>query len=239
MQSRRRRDVVEFGFAEAERMRQELEKRVVESERRIKEIEIPDIDIVICLDVTRSMTDQIEGLQKQIVDLANVLDAPAPSAGIGVVAFGGRAWRRPTYTQRIVETAQVAALQGFVDTLSPAMGHAPGNDPNPDNPEAVAMALEEAVRLNWRSVSQRRYIVAVTDNPAYPERVGAAKRTARAFAWPPGQHVSTVRANATVAGSYAAAPFLRGLAAEGNGEFVDAAGGGSMIASVLMAVLDR
>ena len=210
-----------------------------QAQQQLKEIEIPDIDIVICLDVTGSMGDQIAGLQQQIVDLANVLDALAPSAGVGVVAFGDRAWRRPLYVQRIVETAQAAALQHFVNTLSPAMGHTQATDPNRDTPEAVALALEEAVRLNWRPVSQRRYIVAVTDNPAYPDRVQAAMQAARSFAAADGQRVSTVRANATAPGSDLAGPFLRDLAEAGSGEYVDAAGGGSMIASVLMAVLSK
>ena len=236
---RQERDAARSRLAEAERARRELEQRVTEEQKQLKEIEIPDIDVVICLDVTGSMGGQIAGLQQQIVDLANVLDALAPSAGIGVVAFGDRAWRRPLYVQRIVETAQAAALQGFVNTLSPAMGHTQATNPNRDTPEAVAMALEEAVRLNWRPVSQRRYIVAITDNPAYPDRVQAAMQAARSFASAAGQRVSTVRANATAPGSDAAAPFLRELAEAGSGEYVDAAGGGSMIAGVLMAVLSK
>ena len=236
---RRERDDARSRLAEAERARRELEKRAAESRRQLKEIEIPDIDVVICLDVTGSMGAQIAGLQQQIVDLANVLDALAPSAGVGVVAFGDRAWRRPLYVQRIVETAQAAALQRFVNTLSPAMGHTQAADPNRDTPEAVALALEEAVRLNWRPVSRRRYIVAVTDNPAYPDRVRAAMQAARSFAAADGQRVSTVRANATAPGSDQAEPFLRALAEAGGGEYVDAAGGGSMIASVLMAVLSK
>lgn len=236
---RQERDAARSRLAEAERARRELEERAAESRRQLKEIEIPDIDVVICLDVTGSMGAQIAGLQQQIVDLANVLDALAPSAGVGVVAFGDRAWRRPLYVQRIVETAQAAALQRFVNTLSPAMGHTQATDPNRDTPEAVALALEEAVRLNWRPVSRRRYIVAVTDNPAYPDRVRAAMQAARSFAAADGQRVSTVRANATAPGSDLAGPFLRALAEAGGGEYVDAAGGGSMIASVLMAVLSK
>ena len=236
---RQERDAARSRLAESERERQELEKRVTEARRQLKEIEIPDIDIVICLDVTGSMGDQIAGLQQQIVDLAKVLDALAPSAGVGVVAFGDRAWRRPLYVQRIVETAQAAALQRFVNTLSPAMGHTQATDPNRDTPEAVALALEEAVRLNWRPVSQRRYIVAITDNPAYPDRVQAAMQAARSFAAADGQRVSTVRANATAPGSDQAGPFLRDLAEAGSGQYVDAAGGESMIAGVLMAVLSK
>lgn len=236
---RQERDAARSRLAEAERARRELEERAAESRRQLKEIEIPDIDVVICLDVTGSMGAQIAGLQQQIVDLANVLDALAPSAGVGVVAFGDRAWRRPLYVQRIVETAQAAALQRFVNTLSPAMGHTQATDPNRDTPEAVALALEEAVRLNWRPVSRRRYIVAVTDNPAYPDRAQAAMQAARSFAAADGQRVSTVRANATAPGSDLAGPFLRALAEAGGGEYVDAAGGGSMIASVLMAVLSK
>ena len=235
--ARQERDAAQSRLEESQRGRQDVEKRVSELQQKIKEIEIPDIDVVVCLDVTGSMKDQIEGLQQQIVDLANVFDALAPSTGIGVVAFGDRKWRRPLYTQEIVETSNVQALQDFVDTLSPAMGYRSTNDPNEDEPEAVAMALDEAVGLNWRAISQRRYIIVVTDNPAYYDKVESAKRTAAMFASTEGRHVSTVRAN--YSGSYEARAFLMDLAEEGNGEFVDAAGGASMIAGLLLAVLGK
>ncbi len=238
-QARQEREAAKNRLEASERARRDLEKRITEAQQQFKEIEIPDIDIVICLDVTGSMGNQIEGLQQQIVDLANVLDALAPSAGIGVVAFGDRAWRQPLYTQQIVETSNAKVLQDFVNTLSPAMGHTQSNDPNRDSPEAVAAALDKAVRLRWRSVSQRRYIVVVTDNPAYPDKVEAAKRTAGEFASFAGRHVSTVRANAIADEEGKAEPFLKDLAEAGNGEFVDAAGGGSMIAGLLMAVLSK
>ncbi len=231
-QARRERDAIKSRLEESTRARRELEKRVTELQQQLKEIEIPDIDIAICLDVTGSMGDQIEGLQKQIVDLANVLDALAPSAGVGVVAFGDRAWSRYIYKQAIVETSNVGELQTFVNTLSAGMGETG----NKDFPEAVALALDEAVRLNWRAVSQRRYIIVVTDNPAYPEKVGASMQTARAFASAGGQHVSTVMANTS---GENARPFLTDLAAAGNGEFVNASGGESMIASLLMAILSK
>lgn len=236
-QAQQERETVNSQLEESKRARQDVAKRVTELQQQLKEIKIPDIDIVVCLDVTASMTDQIEGLQQQILDLANVFDALAPSTGIGVVAFGDRDWRRPLYTQEIVETTHVSALQNFVDTLSPRMDYTSEDDPNGDMPEAVAMALEKAVGLNWRSISQRRYIILMTDNPAYSDKVESAKQTAAAFASADGQYVSTVRAN--YSGSYKARRFLTDLAEAGNGAFVDAAGGASVIASLLLAVLGK
>ena len=124
-------------------------------------------------------------------------------------------------------------LQNFINTLAPRMGIGRGD--NPDQPEALAMALERAVTMRWRPESKSRYIVIMSDNPAYPERTDAALRTARNFAARDGQHVSAVIVNGSVTGS-AAEPFMRRLANAGNGEFVDGEEK-TLIGSILLAVL--
>ena len=144
---RQERDDARSRLAEAERARQELEKRVTEARRQLKEIEIPDIDIVICLDVTGSMGDQIAGLQQQIVDLAKVLDALAPSAGVGVVAFGDRAWRRPLYVQRLAIDARDLAHEAepLVDAARPQQPVVHAGDADGAPAEAVDLGDQPRV----------------------------------------------------------------------------------------------
>ena len=218
---------------DARRQLQDAERNAEELGKALTEMQIPDMDIVICLDVSASMTEEIEGLKREITDLANVLDSLAPSTGIGVVAYGDRRWRNPIYVQEIVGLSRLAVLERFVGRLEPNM-----NDPrgrrNQDIPEALATALERAASLNWRSVSQRRYIVVVTDAPPYPEREQATLRTARSFASRPGQTVSAVM---VLHPSANPDRFMRSLAAAGNGSFIDARGGETMIASLLLAIL--
>ena len=73
-----------------------VEQRAGELQQALTEVRIPPLDIVICLDITGSMSDQIQGLKQEIDDLARVLDRLAPSVGIGVVAYGDRLFDRVT-----------------------------------------------------------------------------------------------------------------------------------------------
>ena len=216
------------------RQRDEARRTVGDLKKTMVKFRIPHLDLVICLDVSGSMFDQVEGLKKEVSDLAKVLDRLAPSTGIGVVAFGDRKWRQTIYAQDIVETSSMNALERFVESLEPGMRD-PRDGKNEDYPEALATALDRAVALNWRSVSRRRDIIVVTDAPAYPEKEEAALRTAQSFAAVEGRQVSTVMAERGRGGPE---PFLRRLATAGQGQFVDASGGDSMIASVLLAILD-
>ena len=149
-----------------------------------------------------------------------------------VVAFGDRRWRNPIHVQEIVGLSRLSVPERFVQRLEPNM-----NDPraqrNQDRPEAVATALDRAVRLNWRSVSRRRYIVVVSDAPAYPEREQSALRKAQSFASLPRQTVSGV-----VVPFPDTSPerFMRAPAA-GNGSLIDATRGESMMASLLLVIL--
>ena len=104
----------------------------------------------------------------------------------------------------------------------------------------MATALEHATGLNWRSESERQHIVVVTDNAAYRDRERAAIGAAQRFAGQHGRQVSTVRANFVDdrRARQAADRFLRQLAVAGQGQFVDAAGGESMIGSLLLAILE-
>lgn len=220
-------------LADARRRMEAAERNAREAEDALVELRIPDLDIVICLDVSGSMEDEIDGLKREVADLAKVLDTLAPSTGIGIVAFGDRRWRQPIHVQPILGLSSLPMLERFVRGLVPNMND-PRADRNSDYPEALATALDRAVALNWRPVSRRRYIVVVSDASAYPEREAAAIQAARSFASVEGQTVSTVmvldpRTDPTY--------FMRALADAGNGSFVDATGGETMLASLLLAIL--
>ncbi len=215
----------------------EVKEEEEESEAQI-EFKIPPLDIVICLDVTGSMASQVDGMKTEITSLAEVLDRISPSVGIGIVAFGDRRWQRPIHPMDIIETTDMPRIRAFVNRMTPGMRD-PLSSMNSDAPEAVAAALQEAVEMSWRSESEKRYIIVITDNPAYPDKVRDAFRTARGFSSQEEQHVSAVLANASPYAMGAARPFLTRLAEEGKGNFVDAAGGESVLSSILLAVLDK
>ena len=199
-------------------------------QNQVAELEVPDLDLVICLDVSGSMSEQVNGLKQQISDLGRILNAVAPT-GIGVVAFGDRYWERPLFVQNV--TTNMSVLENFINGLAPQMGLGRGS--NDDSPEALAMALERAVTMSWRPESKSRYIVIMSDYPAYPERLDAALRMAEGFAAQEGHHVSAVMVNGSST-EKAAEPFMRRLVNAGNGEFVDGEEK-TLVGSILLAVL--
>ena len=226
--------------AEVATLKAKLEQCTAEKnacEADLKKIKIPDIDLVLALDITGSMTDEIEGLKNQIKQLSEVLGKLAPTVGIGIVAFGDRDYDRPTTVQNILEvtasSANLNKLQRFVNGIEAGVGQGGGD--NDDPPEAVDLALQQAIGMSWRSVSERKYIVVITDNPAYPEKVSDTYRMARRFAATSGNAVSTVLAGSGA--SAEARDYLGELAANGKGEFVDSSG--SLVGSILVAVLSK
>ena len=209
-----------------------VEQQVDALQQAMRELRIPPLDIVICMDITGSMGGQIAGLKQEIDDLARVLDRLAPSVGIGIVTYGDRLFNRVIDKHPIVRTNAMGSLRRFVFNLEPR-GTTMFRNPNPDFPEALDRGLAEAIALNWRPESERRYIIVIGDAAAYPEKEATALARATRFAQVPGQHVSAVmvaRRDAVV--------FFRQLARAGRGEFVDGVGGQSMIASVLLAIVE-
>ena len=209
----------------------QMERRASVLEAALLDVRIPPLDIVICIDITGSMSEQIQGLKQEINDLARVLDRLAPSVGIGVVAYGDRRFDRVIEKHPIVPTSAMRTLQQFVNALEPKRGSF--FKPNPDFPEAVDRGLAEAIAMNWRAESERRYIIVVGDAAAYPEKEASAYARAARFAATPGQHVAAV-----MVADRDYERFFRQLAAAGQGRFVDDVGGQSMIAAVLLAILD-
>jgi len=230
--------------------KQEMQTELESAQSRSKQLEdlvmtlsqstvmIPPLDIVICLDITGSMYSQIDGLKAEISALSEVLDKISPSVGIGVVAFGDRRYKQPIYDLDITETTNMSKIQSFVDDLIPGMND-PDSNLNSDGPEAVTTALEHAITLSWRSESETRFIIVITDNAAYPDREAVAITAATNFSADEDQHVSAVRAQ--IRGfdddDQEALRFLKELAEAGQGNFVDAAGGESILSSLLLAIL--
>ena len=222
--------------AEARQDAAEARQDAAEARRRLDDVEFPHIDLVIALDVTGSMGDQIEGLKAEIDDLAAILQRLAPSVGMGIVAFGDREWTRPLTRFPLVDIGSAAnrsRLTDFVGSMSANMGMQTGA--NNDPPEAVLAGLRAAVDMPWRSQAERRQIVVITDNPAYPEEVEAAVSAASSFAaGMDGASVSSVfvRSGGESPGTET---FLARMASAGGGQAVRA--GGSMTANLLLSFL--
>ncbi len=200
--------------------------------------QLPHLDLVIALDITSSMGPQVAALKAEVGQLSNLLSRMAPSFGIGLVAFGDRQWERPTTTfslRRISgPTLERAAFRGFVNNLDVRMGLGRGG--NDDPPEAFLEALTEAARMPWRPEAEKRVIVLVTDQPAYPDQVNRSIATAAAIGRLPGHRVSTVYINSQGMANPQVEAFLQSVANAGGGQFVRDVGG-SLTVNLLLSLL--
>ena len=198
--------------------------------------QFPHLDLVVALDVSGSMGNQIASLKAEVDQLSSLLIALTPSLGMGMVAFGDRYWDRPVTSFALREIsaspAGRAAFQNFVVGLDANMGLGGGD--NPDNPEAFYRALTEAARMSWRPDAELRMIVLITDNPAYPDEARQAVADAAAFASAGNARVSTVYIE--TGDRPAAEAFLERVASAGRGQFVRDTGG-SVTVTLLLSLL--
>ena len=201
--------------------------------------QFPHLDLVIALDVSGSMGNQIVSLKSEVDQLSRVLIGLTPSLGVGMVAFGDQYWQAPVTTFALREISASAAERGaferFVAGLDSNMGLGAGD--NPDGPEAFLRALTEAVGMSWRPDAELRMIVLITDNPAYAHEVDRAISDAASFAGIGNSRVSTVyvRTNNRPEGEQAA-QFLERVAAAGRGQFVRDTGG-SLTVTLLLSLM--
>ena len=216
-----------------------LRQELAETEDELRKVRFPHLDLVIAIDITGSMKNELDGLKSELDDLTSILMSLAPSVAIGIVAFGDpNYYERPLTLFPLKEISSSAENRGrlarFVNDMRLSMGLREGRT-NPTNTEAFLDALQAAAAMQWRSQSERKRIVLITDNPAYPGEVADSKSAAESFrARGGGRSVSTVfvRTSGSESGT---ATFLQDIAGVGGGEAVRA--GRSMTANLLLSLL--
>ena len=200
--------------------------------------QLPPLDLVIALDVTGSMGEELNGLKAEIGQMVRMLTGMAPSLGVGLVTFGDRCYEQSIsrFPLRQVSGSppnQMALLR-FVDELSLRMGCCSSRCSNPDQEEDFLRGLQAATDMPWRTESERKVVVMLTDNPAYAdEQQRAVEHAGRFFAQAGGREVSTVLAG--LGGVSGTEAFLRRVADAGEGAYVPP--GASMTGMILMALL--
>ncbi len=218
----------------------DIRRRLAEAEER-QATQFPHLDLVIALDVTGSMGEQVADFKQEVDQLISLLISLSPSLGVGIAAFGDRYWERPVTTFDLREIsaspADRTALRSFVNRMTLGMGIGSGSYGSPDDPEeAFLAALMTASRMRWRPQAEHRVIVMITDNPAYPEEVSATVAEAESFAARgDGHRVSTVFVEGTRGTGGATMAFLERVAAAGDGQVVRARG--SFTAMLLLSLI--
>ena len=207
--------------------RDKAEQKAEELAKELSDVKVPDLDLVICLDLTSSMGGVIDALKREIRDLGSVLDALAPTVGIGVVAFGDTTWPRTLY--RLDIDTNIKNVREFVSTLEPDLGRSTAGD----GPEAIHGALAQAVSLSWRPIAKRRYIVVISDTPDV-DHLDLALEAAGRFSSQDGRFVSAIVAGGAALNAYTLAS-MKSLAEAGKGSYIDGRED-SAIGSILLAI---
>lgn len=195
---------------------------------------IPAIDIVICLDISGSMTNSVESLKNEIVDLSKVLNKMAESVAMGVVVFGDNGYDRPTtkYTlKKLAKKSDFKELVAFVQTLKTRMGTGSGSNSN--DGEALYKGLHEAINMPWRSNSRKKFIIVYTDDVAHAHELKRLFAEVKRFSSNSNHFISTTLVSEN---PLAAAQLLK-IAKAGKGEFIDASKGRSFWASFMLAII--
>lgn len=228
----------------AERRMAELEARLerAESDLRaandeIRKLRVKHLDILILIDITGSMGAALEGLKGEINNVIKVLNHIAPSLGIGIVAYGDKRQETVVFEFPIVDltvSGNQTRLNSFIQSMSLNMGLGRGS--NPELPEALHLAMERAMRANWRPNAEERYMVIITDAPPYSDEEENVYRMARTFASNPGNYISTVHVRDNRIYEKAR-EVLQRLAQIGDGSYIDSSSGESFMTYMLIAVI--
>jgi len=223
-------DEIKEKLAKAQQKNDELEKKISE-EKSTAKISFPSMDIVIALDTTASMSKQIDGLQGEIVQLAELIMKLSPDAAMGVIDFKDRCMPNPIRTYPITKLSKssMSGLQQFADGM-----HAMSGDCNIDQEEAVDMAMTTAMDMKWLASAKDKIIILITDNGAYPDKIKEVKSNAVAFHQRCEKcQVSTVFVPTDKA---LGEDFLKEISHLGGGKFVT--GGGSFTATILLTLAE-
>lgn len=193
-------------------------------------IAIERLDLVMVMDITGSMRNELRDVQANLVSLARILNRLSPDLRLGFVAY--RDTDMPPVLRQFplapMSDSNLRRMLQFSRSLSARGGG--------DIPEPVDQALKAAIDMRWRNDASGRIII-IGDAPAHGGRQASSYAAAQAFAdsGPGGGYDRRVSAILTGDNGGASGYFQR-LAAAGGGDL--AAHRGAMIESVLLAILE-
>ncbi|MDR0375936.1 MAG: VWA domain-containing protein [Treponema sp.] len=120
------------------------------------------LDVVICLDTTGSMKDDIAAIKKSLAPMLSDMQNEFPSFRVGLTLY--KDYMEAYLTRVIPFTTTIAALQRELDRITVGGGK--------DTPEAVYEALHDgATKFPWEA--QSRLLILIGDAPPHPRPVGA------------------------------------------------------------------
>lgn len=227
-------------LAKVNKQSQEIDKLKKQNDELKKEnkrpkMAFPTMDVVIALDTTGSMENQVSGLKREIVQLGELLMKLSPSAAMGLIDFKDRCDNVPIRSLNITKLngQSIRTLQSFANKMRSGSAGC-----NQDDEENLHAAFSLATQMRWRNSSRSKTIIIISDNAAYRSKQSQVLAGARSFnAKASRNHVSTVFVNTSGWGRVAAGkPFLEALAKAGGGNFIK--NRGSFTATILLALIE-
>lgn len=209
----------------AERGLSEAEARADAAERAADALRPRDLDLMLVMDTTGSMREQIASLQSDLKVLVRVLAELSKRLRVGLVAYRDRgaaeAYETREFPLTLMTSPAVARLESFVDALNA--------DGGGDAPEAVDAGLAKALAQPW-SQDAVGVIVVIGDAPPHQEALSLTLRQAEGFA-----ARSDLYRLSTISAPGPAAAYFRSLAERGKG--VSITGTTALLESILTSVL--
>jgi hypothetical protein len=129
-----------------------------------------NLDLVLVLDTTGSMGDELVYLKAEIKSIASAIAARFPHVNQRYALVVYRDLQDEYVTRTFDFTPSVDEFRKHLSAQSAAGGG--------DYPEAMERGLEEAVRLRWRSADTARVLFLVADAPPHAPDVGKAMTAA-------------------------------------------------------------
>ncbi|MDC3124120.1 hypothetical protein OBB00_05330 [Gammaproteobacteria bacterium] len=222
---------LEESLASAEEKLKKAEERIEALAEQERSVElIPPIDLVIALDTTGSMTEQLRSLQGGIVYLSRILLRYSESPAVGIIEILDQC----DYSSAIKFPLQeltggsIRNLRSFVYSMGNGQTGC-----NRDVEEGVHLALRDAIAADWRSDAEKRVIVLISDFPPYSFAISEMKNSIRNFSKNENQTVSIVHPVSAYSTTQHV-KLMQDLARLGKGEYID--GAGSIIGAIMLAL---
>jgi len=185
-----------------------------------------DLDLVIVLDSTGSMGEEIASLRADAKGLVRILSELSKTLRVGVVAYRDRGSDEAYLTQVAplspMTGGGLVELERFLDAL--------GADGGGDAPEAVDAGLAQAMAQPW-NLAADGIIVVIGDAPAHPDTIDDTFRLAREFA------AQSTRFRVSTIAQGPAEPYFRVLAEQGNGVFIS--GATALLENIIVSIFKR
>jgi hypothetical protein len=188
------------------------------------------LDIVVVLDISGSMGDEIASLKAEIRDIGALLDRLSEQAALRIVVFGDDSFDQPVTSYPLTLVSNLTQIESHINSIYVDIGMGRGS--NTREGESVFPGMTEAYRTAFRPEASKTVVVLLTDDKPH---VGHEPRLNDATR----QFVSTGNRSVSVRYSGSDANqrnYYEQLARVGGGTFMGDQNG-SLTAALLLALL--